>query len=174
MLIKLGPVGMPTEGSRFDEKGRSAEVYQLFISYESDKVVGLQVQYIDEESSSLVLTDVYGKMSGSHFRAIKFDYPSEYITWVKIHGSRYGVEWIAMKTNLGKSHGPFPSRNNPIDDYMLATGYFLGEENQFGGFHGTGDETQGLRSLGVHVRPVSSLDAPVAGRVAGEEALKVD
>uniref|UniRef100_A0A7N0UI58 Jacalin-type lectin domain-containing protein n=1 Tax=Kalanchoe fedtschenkoi TaxID=63787 RepID=A0A7N0UI58_KALFE len=112
-------------------------------------------------------------MSGSHFRAIRLDYPSEYITWVKIQGSWTGVEWIAMKTNLGKFHGPFPFRNNSINDNMLATGYFLGEENQFGGFHGSANET-GLRSLGVYVQPVSSLDAPVAGRLAREEALAVD
>ncbi|CAM8986037.1 unnamed protein product [Rhodiola kirilowii] len=164
-MLKLGSVGNAIQGATWDGKGQR-DVYQIFISYDSGKLVGLQVQYMDEDSSSLLLSDVFGNMSGSNFRAIKFDYPEEYITWLKIDGSVTGVVGLAMKTNLGKCFGPFPSKsNNEINDEMLATGYYLGEENQFGGFHGTADKQRGLRSLGVYVRPVSSQDAALAREI---------
>ncbi|CAM8986044.1 unnamed protein product [Rhodiola kirilowii] len=177
-MLKLGSIGNLEQGTTWDGKDQR-DVYQLFISYDSGKLVGLQVQYMDKESSSLLLSDVYGIMSGSNFRAIKFDYPSEYITWLKIEGTfSNGVVRLAMKTNLGKCFGPFPFKSNyEMNDEMLATGYYLGEENQFGGFYGTADKLHGLRSLGVYVKPVSSLDAALAEKsshVAGEEALKIE
>ncbi|CAM8993126.1 unnamed protein product [Rhodiola kirilowii] len=157
-MHKLGPVGDSTQGVAWDGKDQR-NVYQLFISYDSVKLVGLQVQYMDKESSSLLLSDVYGKMSGSNFRAIEFDYPAEYITWLKIDGSWDSVVRLAMKTNLGKCFGPFPFESDyNINDEMLATGYYLGEKNQFGGFYGTADKQHGLYSLGVYVQPVLSLD----------------
>ncbi|CAM8989729.1 unnamed protein product [Rhodiola kirilowii] len=150
-MLKLGSIGNLEQGTTWDGKDQR-DVYQLFISYDSGNLVGLQ---------------------------IKFDYPSEYITWLKIEGTfSNGVVRLAMKTNLGKCFGPFPFKSNyEMNDEMLATGYYLGEENQFGGFYGTADKLHGLRSLGVYVKPVSSLDAALAEKsshVAGEEALKIE
>ncbi|KAL9669825.1 hypothetical protein QQ045_007375 [Rhodiola kirilowii] len=166
-MIKLGPVGNPSEGKAWDEKGRS-QIYQMFISYGVDMLNGLQFQYLDK--GSLVLSDSLGNMSGSNFKLIKLDYPSEYITWVKVKKSLTGIRWMAFKTNLGNLHGPFPptslkpDANKKVlseDDDMFSTGFDLGNDNQFGGFYGTFDGNT-IRSLGVYVQPMSSMKTTTA------------
>uniref|UniRef100_A0A7N0TSJ1 Jacalin-type lectin domain-containing protein n=1 Tax=Kalanchoe fedtschenkoi TaxID=63787 RepID=A0A7N0TSJ1_KALFE len=155
-MIKLGPTGSQTTGQAWDEKGQT-HVYQILLSYEISKINGLQIQYVKEGSSSLVLSDVFGSMSGPSFKSVKLDYPSEYLTWVKVQDGWNSIDWVAFKTNLGKLHGPFPYWSGKVDDCVLATGFHLGDDdNQFGGFHGTAD-ANGLHSLGVYVRPVTSL-----------------
>ncbi|KAL9670490.1 hypothetical protein QQ045_008043 [Rhodiola kirilowii] len=108
-------------------------------------------------------------MAGASFKMIKLDYPSEYITWVKIKESLStggGIQWLAFKTNLGNMYGPFPPtyRNNGsimkehvvnnVND-LLAKEFDLGKDNQFGGFYGTSDNWR-ICSLGIYAQPVSS------------------
>uniref|UniRef100_A0A7N0VD17 Jacalin-type lectin domain-containing protein n=1 Tax=Kalanchoe fedtschenkoi TaxID=63787 RepID=A0A7N0VD17_KALFE len=167
-MIKLGPVGQPGEGKSWDEKGRS-QIYQMFISYGVDMLNGLQFQYV--EKGSLVLSDPLGNMAGANFKLIKLDYPSEYITWVKIKKSLTGIRWLAFKTNLGNLHGPFPPTSLKPDAYkrisddedMLSTGFDLGNDNQFGGFYGTYDSNT-IRSLGIYVQPMSSMKTASASQ----------
>ncbi|KAL9670526.1 hypothetical protein QQ045_008079 [Rhodiola kirilowii] len=157
-MFKLGSVGQPCPceyGKKWDYKGRS-QVCQIFISYGDDTIYGLRFQYLDKDS--LVLSDRLGSMFGPSFKAIKLDYPSEYITWVKIKSSSRSTRvcLLAFKTNLGKLHGPFPPTPSNPDDDMFSSGFDLGNDNQFGGFYGTSDG-YAINSLGIYVQPMSSM-----------------
>uniref|UniRef100_A0A7N0VDT8 Jacalin-type lectin domain-containing protein n=1 Tax=Kalanchoe fedtschenkoi TaxID=63787 RepID=A0A7N0VDT8_KALFE len=79
---------------------------------------------------------------------VKLDYPREYLTYVTIYGNATG---IAFKTNLGKTHGSFGNGGDPTACFCL------GDENQFGGFHGAAD-SWGICSIGVYIQPKTYLE----------------
>uniref|UniRef100_A0A7N0UI18 Jacalin-type lectin domain-containing protein n=1 Tax=Kalanchoe fedtschenkoi TaxID=63787 RepID=A0A7N0UI18_KALFE len=140
-LIKLPATGSSSSYgvTAWDQQGET-HVCQIFVSYTaanlrsriSARINGLQFQYVKGNHSFTYsdMSNVFGQLSGTRFHAVKLDYPREYLTCVTIYGNATG---IALKTNLGKTHGPFGNVGDPTACFCL------GDENQFGGFHGAAD-----------------------------------
>lgn len=87
---------------------------------------------------------------------VKFNYPSKYLICVSgtnciIYGTLTSITFV---TNMG-INGPF--RNPSENDTKFY--YHLGQEGQFGGFHGTADDLC-VRSFGIYFKPITSLDSP--------------
>ncbi|KAL9671374.1 hypothetical protein QQ045_008942 [Rhodiola kirilowii] len=157
-FIKL-PAIVRTNGrgmTQWDQKGRSRIrnifIYYSFVPNEEGciscwKINGLQFNYVEDEGfTTLVLSDVFGSISGIGFKLIQLDYPREYITELSIYSNANG---LSFKTSLGKLYGQFP-------EGAMKMGYFdFGNSNQFGGLHGTADRS-GICSLGARVLQMAS------------------
>ncbi|CAA3003911.1 Hypothetical predicted protein [Olea europaea subsp. europaea] len=149
-MIKIGPVGSQY-GDEWDERGKS-EIVQIFISHD-DKINSIQFQYY--ENGTLALSDSYGRTTGYKFDAVKLDHPREYITWVSGYKSSNSGHLIsiAFGTNY-ETYGPF-GRFTAHDKEVA---FKLGDDRQFGGFHGTADDNC-VRSIGVYLKPMTILDS---------------
>ncbi|CAM8989724.1 unnamed protein product [Rhodiola kirilowii] len=154
--IKLPAVGKVDDltAKTWDHRGRTG-IRQIFVSYGSAGVHALRFQYviwsIISGSSSAVLSQVFGTIRLTDFQTVQLDYPREHLTSVTIYKSSdqfCGIGGIAFTTDMGKSHGPFPS--NPTGSPVR---YHIGDGNQFGGFHGNATETA-LTSIGDEDIPV--------------------
>ncbi|KAL2470278.1 Protein RESTRICTED TEV MOVEMENT 1 [Abeliophyllum distichum] len=155
-MIKIGPVGSKN-GNGWDEKGRN-KIVQIFISHD-DEINSLQFQYA--ENGTLVLSDCYGQTTGYKFDVVKLSHPSEYITWI----SGYKRPWISsyeddshiVSITFGTNHGtygPFGQSTGHDKEFVFQ----LGDNRQFGGFHGTADNN-GVKSIGVYLKPMTTLDS---------------
>ncbi|CAA0834859.1 Protein RESTRICTED TEV MOVEMENT 1 [Striga hermonthica] len=96
---------------------------------------------------------------------VKFDYPSEYITWVSGRLNYYGnnLRSITFGTNR-REYGPF----GKFENYDTIFDLRLGDDRQFGGFHGTADE-KSVRSIGVYCNPIKTL-----GNLVNENIAKLE
>lgn len=71
---------------------------------------------------------------------MKLNQPSEFIIWISGHKSY---------NNSHGEYGRFSSHDKEFN-------FELGQDRQFGGFHGTADTT--VKSIGVYVNPSTSLN----------------
>lgn len=178
-FIKIGPAGSKN-GTAWDEKGHT-KIVQIFVSHD-DEINSIQFQYA--ENGAVVLSEVHGTSDGyqfdvvscfyilwfvitiaeavakiifkkSHFFVqVKFNHPSEYITKVSGYKSSNNSHLcsITFGTNRG-DYGPFGKFTSKDKEFV----YRLGEDRQFGGFHGTADNN-GVKSIGIYLKPITSLD----------------
>ncbi|KAL2459321.1 Protein RESTRICTED TEV MOVEMENT 1 [Forsythia ovata] len=146
-MIKIGPVGSKN-GNGWDEKGRN-KIVQIFISH-GDEINSIQFQYA--ENGTLVLSDCYGQTTGYKFDVVKLSHPSEYITWISGYKSYSHIVSITFGTNHG-TYGPFGRSTGHDKEFVFQ----LGNDRQFGGFHGTADNS--VQSIGVYLKPMTTLDS---------------
>ncbi|KAK4388377.1 UNVERIFIED_CONTAM: hypothetical protein Scaly_1035900 [Sesamum calycinum] len=159
-MIKVGAVGSKS-GNPWDEKGRN-KIVQIFVSHD-DEINSIQFQYA--ENGSLVLSERYGTNDGYKFDVdqylttdrtwqVKLNHPAEYITWISGHKSYNNSHLcsITFGTNHGE-YGPFGRFNGHDKEFSFR----LGENRQFGGFHGTADYNS-VKSIGVYLKPITTLD----------------
>ncbi|KAL0433929.1 UNVERIFIED_CONTAM: hypothetical protein Slati_2727200 [Sesamum latifolium] len=148
-MIKVGAVGSKN-GNPWDEKGRN-KIVQIFVSHD-DEINSIQFQYA--ENGSLVLSEKYGTNDGYKFDVVKLNHPAEYITWISGHKSYNNSHLcsITFGTNHGE-YGPFGRFSGHDKEFSFR----LGENRQFGGFHGTADYNS-VKSIGVYLKPITTLD----------------
>ncbi|GFP85259.1 inactive protein restricted tev movement 1 [Phtheirospermum japonicum] len=151
-LIKIGPVGNKN-GDSWDEKGHN-KIVQIFICHD-DEINSIQFQYV--ENGNMALSDRHGNNDGYKFDVAKLNYPTEYITWISGHKSYHNnnICSITFGTNRGE-YGPFGQSTNYDKEFKFQ----VGEDRQFGGFHGTTDQ-KNVKSIGVYLKPNTTLDYSV-------------
>ncbi|KAL3812273.1 hypothetical protein ACJIZ3_013541 [Penstemon smallii] len=149
-MIKIGPVGSKS-GNIWDEKGHN-KIFQIFISHD-DEINSIQFQYA--ENGTLVLSDLQGRSDGYKFDVVKLNHPSEYVTWISGFKNNNNSHLISITfgTNHGQ-YGPFGQSTGKDKEFLFR----LGEDRQFGGFHGTADNNS-VKSIGVYLKPVAILDS---------------
>ncbi|KAG8372867.1 hypothetical protein BUALT_Bualt12G0111600 [Buddleja alternifolia] len=151
-FIKIGPAGY-NYGNAWDEKGKN-KIVQIFVSHGAG-INSIQFQYA--ENGTLLLSGGHGSTSYDtpKFDVVKLNYPSEYITWISC---RTGYSYydrlcsITFGTNHGQ-YGPFGQFNSTDKESTFQ----LGENCQFGGFHGTSHHN-GVTSIGVYLKPNTTLN----------------
>ncbi|KAL7123762.1 hypothetical protein ABFS83_14G004000 [Erythranthe nasuta] len=149
-MIKIGPAGSKN-GTAWDEKGHS-KIVQIFVSHD-DEINSLQFEYA--ENGTLVLSETHGTSEGYRFDVVKLKHPAEYITYISGYKSSNNNNLcsVTFGTNRGE-YGPYGKFTvNKDKDFIFR----LGDDRQFGGFHGTADNN-GVRSIGVYLQPITSLD----------------
>ncbi|XP_073135335.1 inactive protein RESTRICTED TEV MOVEMENT 1-like isoform X2 [Henckelia pumila] len=148
--IKIGAVGSKS-GTAWDEKGRT-KIVQIFVSHD-EEINSIQFQYA--ENGSLVLSDSFGHNEGYKFDVVTLNYPSEYITSVSGHKSYNNgrLNSLTFGTNKGE-YGPYGRSSSHDKEFSFR----LGNDRQFGGFHGTADSDT-VRSIGVYLKPAITLDS---------------
>ncbi|KAG8372868.1 hypothetical protein BUALT_Bualt12G0111700 [Buddleja alternifolia] len=152
-FIKIGPAGYYSCRNVWDEKGKN-KIVQIFVSHE-ENISSIQFQYA--ENGTLLLSGRHGSPSTrtAKFDVVKLNYPSEYITWISC---RTGYSYydrlcsITFGTNHGQ-YGPF----GRFDSTDKESTFRLGENCQFGGFHGTSDGNA-VTSIGVYLKPNTTLN----------------
>ncbi|KAJ9542738.1 hypothetical protein OSB04_029244 [Centaurea solstitialis] len=151
-MLKLGPKWK--NGSPWDEGGNT-EIVQILISYDKAKIKSIQFVYADKPTG-VRLSPVYGEPTGSYFKSVLFDYPSEYLT--SMSGVCYDnyvcngiTASIAFGTNIRK-YGPFGMSPRYCSSEF---NYEFGARG-FGGFHGTAKKSC-LGSIGIYVKPIQKL-----------------
>ncbi|KAH6771637.1 hypothetical protein C2S52_005690 [Perilla frutescens var. hirtella] len=154
-MIKIGPVAVGgskkyVKAIAWDEKGHN-EIVQIFVSHDDLGIISIQFQYA--QNGSLVLSKRHGGNGASKFNVVKVDYPKEYITCISGQWNvDDGLRSITFGTNLGE-YGPFGSVKSDDDKEF---GIELGEDRQFGGFHGTVAYNY-VQSIGVYIKPNATL-----------------
>ncbi|PHT85770.1 hypothetical protein T459_07876 [Capsicum annuum] len=149
-MVKVGPAG-GSGGTIWDEKGRD-QVAGIVVTYNEYAVHALQ--FLFYENGNLVLSNKHGDHRCENFRAVLFDYSSEFITSISgCFRTSYDftkLKCISFGTNKG-SYGPFGSTatSNVDTDFNFQ----LGNHRLFGGFHGSKTE-YGVESIGIYVKPI--------------------
>ncbi|KAH6823509.1 hypothetical protein C2S53_005031 [Perilla frutescens var. hirtella] len=145
----IGPIGSKS-GTTWDEKGHN-KIVRIFISHD-DEINSIQFQYA--QNGTLVLSETHGSNDGCKFDVVKLNHPMEYISWISGHKSSNNSHLcsITFGTNNGE-YGPFGKFTAHDKEFIFK----LGEDRQFGGFHGTADNNS-VKSIGVYLKPNTTLD----------------
>ncbi|XP_058212663.1 protein RESTRICTED TEV MOVEMENT 1-like [Rhododendron vialii] len=152
-MIKIGPAGGISTGKAWDEGGRDG-ITQIFVS-QGDFINSLQFQFV--ENGTLVLSEKHGGRGGpdeAKLSVLRLNYPSEFLTGINGYHSSGRIVSLTFITNKGiyRQSGRLAGRLNHYDSSFE---YKLGEDNTFGGFHGTADVY--LNSIGVYMKPMTTL-----------------
>ncbi|XP_021669073.2 protein RESTRICTED TEV MOVEMENT 1 [Hevea brasiliensis] len=141
----------------WDEKGHG-EISQIFVSHNEDYISCIQFQYV--ENGSLVLSPPYGAPHGPNFYSFQINCPSEFLVNVSGKYTNNGVRLITFTTNERK-HGSYGNDGPPFGTQLREFNFDMGKRKQFGGFHGS-FTTQGLKSIGVYVKPTTTTETSPA------------
>ncbi|KAH7844120.1 hypothetical protein Vadar_024565 [Vaccinium darrowii] len=150
-MIKIGPAGGSSTGKAWNDGGR-VRIRQIFVSH-GNLINSLQFQFV--ENGTLVLSQKYGGSGGiipENFSVVTLNYPSEFLTGINVWHYNGQIVSLTFSTSKGR-YGPFGGQSSK--PYYSTFDYKLGEDNTFGGFHGTGDVY--LNSIGVYMKPMTTL-----------------